>query len=441
MKKMWVILKREYITRVKNKTFIIMTILTPLLFIGVYLIAILIALSQNENDVYKNVLLYTPNHQFEKQPDTIANFVFKNTANYNEALTTVKTDKAYALLSIEDANWLKMDSVQWISKKNLSLEQKQNLESKLVAAIHKSNLSKEGIDIQIIEKTKPKLTISSKEIGDDGELKSNESSVKTIIAFVLVFIIYMFIFIYGTMIMRSVMEEKTNRIVEVLVSSVKPFHLMLGKILGVALTGLTQIALWIIFGTILSVIIIPIIGLKTGAHAAVPTGTMNGQIQKSAEMVQNSDVGNLLDTLVNLPFGQIIFSFIVFFVFGYLLYSSLFAAIGSAVNQETDSQQFVFPVTLPLIFSIIVAQTTVFTNPHGTISKILSYFPLTSPVIMPMRVPFGVAWYELLISTAILILSFLFVVYIAGRIYRVGILMYGKKPTWGQLFKWIFVKD
>lgn len=440
MNKMWVILKREYLTRVKNKTFILMTFLTPLIFALVYGVAIYIAMSDAKSDTVKKVYYTDTQNKLKGQLDTIGKFAFEYAPSAKEAMEAVKTDKVHAFLNISDVDYSKLDSVQWVSKKSLNMMSEENLKSELRNVFYKMNLKEKGLNAKLLDSLKPKLNLQSMEITDSGELKSNESSVKTGIAFFIVFVIYMFIFIYGTMIMRSVMEEKTNRIVEVLVSSVKPFQLMMGKILGVALTGLTQIGLWVIVSGILTTVISGFMGIKTATTSVAANPAVSAQMKHGMEMAQDQS-GGMLDTIFNLPFGQIIFVFIVFFIFGYLLYSSMFAAVGSAINQETDAQQFIVPVTLPLIFSIIVAQMTILNNPHGTLSKVLSYIPFTSPVIMPMRVTFGVSWTELLISTGLLILAFFGIVWVAGRIYRVGVLMYGKKPTWGQMIKWIFIKD
>lgn len=440
MNKMWVILKREYLTRVKNKTFILMTFLTPLIFALVYGVAIYIAMSDAKNDTVKKVYYTDTQNKLKGQLDTIGKFVFEYVPSAKEAMEAVKNDKVHAFLNISDVDYSKLDSVQWVSKKSLNMMSEENLKSELRNVFYQMNLKEKGLNAKLLDSLKPKLSLQSMEITDSGELKSNESSVKTGIAFFIVFVIYMFIFIYGTMIMRSVMEEKTNRIVEVLVSSVKPFQLMMGKILGVALTGLTQIGLWVIVSGILTTVISGFMGIKTATTGMAANPAVSAQMKQGMEMAKDQS-GGMLETIFNLPFGQIIFVFIMFFVFGYLLYSSMFAAVGSAINQETDAQQFIVPVTLPLIFSIIVAQMTILNNPHGTLSKVLSYIPFTSPVIMPMRVTFGVSWTELLISTGLLILAFFGIVWVAGRIYRVGVLMYGKKPTWGQMIKWIFIKD
>jgi ABC-2 type transport system permease protein len=277
------------------------------------------------------------------------------------------------------------------------------------------------------------------EVSKSGELKNSSTGLNSIVGMGLAIVIYIFIFLYGSMVMRSAMEEKTNRIVEVMVSSVKPFQMMLGKIIGVALVGLTQFAAWIVLSILL------IIGVSMTLGSSAIKNAPGGMASAAQEQAMQQAAGQMNDgiagAVANLPYGQIITVFLLFFLGGYLLYGSFFAAIGSAVNQDADVQQFMAPVSMPLVFGIVIAQSVVFQNPNGSLAKIFSMIPFTSPVVMMVRAPFGVAWSEILISALILTISFLFMVWISGRIYRVGVLSYGKKPSWKQLGKWVFSKS
>jgi ABC-2 type transport system permease protein len=265
-----------------------------------------------------------------------------------------------------------------------------------------------------------------------GEKKQSSTEVKSAIGLVMSFVIYIFIFIYGSMVMRSAMEEKTNRIVEVIVSSVKPFELMLGKILGVALVGLTQFMAWILLSFTL------ILGIGKYFNIALENSKNLPNTTGKQEMIQSAmDQSNIIESLGQLPYAQIITVFFLFFLGGYLLYSSVFAAIGSAVNQETDVQQFMFPVSMPLVFGIIIAQSVVFQSPNGELAKIFSMIPFTSPILMCVRAPFGVSWTEIFTSALILYTTFFLMVWLSAKIYRIGILMYGKKPTWKDFAKCI----
>ena len=239
------------------------------------------------------------------------------------------------------------------------------------------------------------------------------------------YLLMMFIIIYGNMVMRSVIEEKTNRIVEIIISSVKPFQLMLGKITGTSLAGLTQFLIWLIFGGVILLISSSLIAPNEPGIASAATP------------VDSDEIALLFQNIMALPLFKISLSFFIYFIGGYFLYSAIYAAIGAAVDSETDTQQFMFPIIVPLMLGIYVGFFTVIENPHGTVATLFSHIPLTSPIVMLMRIPFGVAWWEVLISLSILFASVFLVIIMAAKIYRIGILMYGKKPTYKELFKWL----
>ncbi|MCC7298488.1 MAG: ABC transporter permease [Bacteroidia bacterium] len=439
MNKIWVILKREYLTRVKNKTFIIMTFLGPLLIALLYGGIILVATKDASDKTPRNVLYNDESGFFNNKLDSVMNFHFvKAPENRETALKKVSSGEFYALMEIKDKNISDLDSVQWISRKTLSLLQKEKVSDLLVNKVYSNKLKQSGLSQGMIDSLKPSTKVSMLEIDETGGIKSSSSGIKSGIGFALAMIVYMFIFLYGSMVMRSALEEKTNRIVEVIVSSVKPFQMMLGKILGVALVGLTQFAAWIVLSIIGVITITTLFGEKIASTVAKAPVAPGGGSQMAAEQFQQS---GMMDMLYNLPHLQIITIFLIYFTCGFLLYSSMFAAIGAAVNQETDVQQFMMPISLPLIFGFFIAQSAVFQDPHGPMATIFSIIPFTSPVVMVVRSPFGVPISELLLSIGLLLATFIFMVWITGRIYRIGILMYGKKPTWKQLGKWIFIKD
>jgi len=240
----------------------------------------------------------------------------------------------------------------------------------------------------------------------------------------------MFIIIYGNMVMRSVIEEKTNRIVEIIISSVKPFQLMIGKIIGTSLAGILQFSIWVIIGLSLLFLASAFLGVDVGASANVSSGLL-------AQTEYAGTAQLFIKELWNLPIASILISFMVYFIGGYFLYSSFYAAIGAAVDNQTDSQQFLLPVIMPLILSVYVGFFSVVNDPDSTIAVAFSIFPLTSPIVMLMRIPFGVPWWQIAISLTLLFATFLGVVWFAAKIYRVGILMYGKKPSWKELYKWL----
>jgi ABC-2 type transport system permease protein len=239
----------------------------------------------------------------------------------------------------------------------------------------------------------------------------------------------MFIIIYGNMVMRSVIEEKTNRIIEIIISSVKPFRLMMGKIIGTSLAGLLQFTIWAILGTILTLVLTNVFGMQMGGGA--------GMAQQQAAQMSPSDSALIFAEFLNLPLFTMFISFVLFFIGGFYLYSSLYAAIGAAVDSETDSQQFLLPIIMPLMLGVYVGIFTVISDPNGTVATVFSMIPLTSPIVMLMRIPFGVPLWQVILSMAILFGTFFGVVWFAAKVYRIGILMYGKKPTYKEIFKWM----
>ena len=249
------------------------------------------------------------------------------------------------------------------------------------------------------------------------------------------YLIFMFIIIYGTSVMRSVIEEKTSRIIEVNISSVKPFQLMLGKILGNALAGILQFVVWMISAGLLLFIVTSLFGPEATSSGSA-MGQMNPEVMQQMQQSSATDLQVALAEIKNLPILTMFFSFIFYFLGGYLIYSSIYAAIGAAVDSETDTQQFMMPVLIPLMIAIYVG-FSVIENPHGPIALGFSLFPLTSPIVMLMRIPFGVPWWQIAISMALLLVTFVGIVWFAAKIYRVGILMYGKKPSYKELYKWL----
>jgi ABC-2 type transport system permease protein len=306
--------------------------------------------------------------------------------------------------------------------------------------LDKFNISKEDYDKVMDIKTTVKLQNLE-------TLEESNTGVKTGIGYVSAFLIYIFVFMFGSQVMAGVIEEKSSRIVEVIVSSVKPFQLMAGKIIGIAFVGLTQFALWVILtfaifaagGTILGQSIFS--GTSSTSELTEMLGTAGDDTQQIVQSVMaNSEISSIFNSIAGLNWGFIIGIFLIFWIGGYLMYASLFAAVGSAVENEADTNQFMLPLTIPLILAIMV-MASVMQNPNGTVAFWFSMIPLTSPVVMMMRLPFGVPMWELVLSIALLIATFIATTWIAAKIYRVGILMYGKKTTWKELGKWLFYKS
>ena len=403
-----------------------MTFLAPILITTFYGGAIYFATKGAEDNSIKKIYLSSNNPYIKNIDKKFSHYVFLNEPNIPPGGTVVldkmmkdleeKKVDGWLIISDEDIHIL--DSAEILVKEALSVSQKNEINEFLKSQITQKLLQTKGISQATLDSNQVKGGITMKEENENGEIEKSSSELKSGVGFAMAFIIYFFIFMYGSMVMRSAMEEKTNRIVEVIISSVKPFQLMFGKILGVALVGLTQFTAWIILS------ILFVLGIAKFAST-------------DPQMAQAIPTSDLLLVLQNLPFAQIIVVFLLFFLGGYLLYSSVFAAIGSAVNQETDVQQFMLPVSLPLVFGLIIAQSVVFQSPNGHLAKIFSNIPFTSPVVMAVRVPFGISWTEIFTSAAILYATFLILVWVSAKIYRIGILMYGKKPTWKDFAKWI----
>ena len=421
MRKIWLIIKREYLVRVRKKAFIVMTIVGPLLMAALMIVPTYLA---NETQELRTIAIEEDGFEFTNQIEDTDFLHFSKIPT--EEATLLKNDFSesnyYALLYIEG------DNFTLYSNQQISLTVSKAIENQLEQIIEHQKLKAAGIDLTILSEAQSTVHITTKIITEDGSTTNSKAEASMGIGFICGILIYMFIFMYGTMVMRGVIEEKTSRIVEVIISSVKPFQLMMGKILGVALVGLTQFALWIL----LTIAIASVAELMF-----MDASSMTTELNSTQQSILLSELSNLTGG-INLM--QIFVSFIFYFLAGYLMYSSLFAAVGSAVDAEADTQQFVLPITIPLILAFILIQP-IMENPDGPLAFWMSIIPFTSPVIMMVRLPFGVATWELALSMGVLILSFVLTTYLAGKIYRTGILMYGKKTSYKELWKWLSYKE
>ena len=429
MNNLRLIIHREYLARVRNKTFIVMTFLSPLILVGMFsLVAYLSMLNNSETHtiaVKDDSGLFQG--QFENKDEI--DFVDVSATSLEDAKLLVKEKEYYGVLYIPDTqdNVELAKSIRFFGKEAPSIGILRQIERTISENLTTRELISRGMDISQIKAAEAQVDIRIENF--EGKRTSKMSNyVKMVFGGAAGYLLMMFIIIYGNMVMRSVIEEKTNRIIEIIISSVKPIQLMLGKIIGTSLAGITQFSIWVILGTVLLFITSSLTGMNL----------MESQPQmQDIEQVSNGEMQQLIIDITNLPILTLIISFLVYFIGGYFLYSAIYAAIGAAVDSETDTQQFMFPIILPLMLGIYVGFFSVIENPHGTVSTIFSMIPLTSPIVMLMRIPFGVPWYELAISVIILFVSNAGVVWLAAKIYRVGILMYGKKPTYKELYKWI----
>jgi ABC-2 type transport system permease protein len=430
------IIKREFIAKVRNKSFIVMTFLSPILFVGIA--AFVGYLSSMKADT-KRIAIHDESGLFVKE------FTSQNTKKgeykyLDLSLIDLKflkdsiTNENYeGLLYIPKENNTKdfENKIQFISNNSPSISFIENVQDVIAKKLTKTNLENAHLDTLAIKNAESKVNISlAKASGEESVKGLNE--IKIGIGGAFGYLIMMFIIIYGNMVMRSVIEEKTNRIVEIIISSVKPFQLMMGKIIGTSLAGLLQFLIWAIIGMSLMFAASVFFGVNVG-----PTARISPELMQSAQQEFAGTAQMYIKELWNLPIASILVGFVIYFIGGYFLYSSFYAAIGAAVDNQTDSQQFLLPIIMPLMLSVYIGFFTVMNDPHGTIAVIFSMIPLTSPIVMLMRIPFGVPLWQIAISVTLLFGTFFSVVWFAAKIYRVGILMYGKKPTWSELYKWL----
>lgn len=428
------IIKREYLTKVKNKAFIIMTFVSPLIMVAV--ISLVAYLSQLNNDTVRTISVLDESGLSIGQLEDFDNVKFNMLTDLSleEAKKNTEEKDFYGLLFIPKKESLEATSkgITFFSEDSPSLTIMRDIENSLESNVDKLKLKESNYDAELIESLR--IDIDAHLESFQGEETSKMGSVlKLIFGGLSGYLLFMFIIIYGNMIMRSVIEEKTSRIIEVIISSVKPMKLLLGKIIGTSLAGVTQFLAWVILLSVLSTVVFIVLGIDIGAMQAE-------QMNAAVEATGNSTQDMMTDVLIEfwkLPLLNLVIMFLLFFIGGYLLYASLYAAVGAAVDSETDTQQFMLPILLPLILAVYVGFFTVIDDPHGTVSQVFSFIPFTSPVVMLMRIPFGVPIEQQILSVVILFATFIGTVWFAAKIYRVGILMYGKKPTYREIIKWL----
>ncbi|MCZ4223580.1 ABC transporter permease [Pedobacter rhodius] len=445
MNKILLIIKREYLSRVKKKSFLIMTFLTPLIIAGFYGLIIYFSI-KGINDKTDKVAVINENKTLTEKLASNKNvtyeYVDKSFENLKKNLN--KSDYDY-ILYLPDFNIDKPEGIELIGTKQAGLTLDGRISDSIEDLIRDYKLKKSGISQTDLDNLKSKVSILTKKIGNTGKEENSSAGASTIIAFVAGVLMFMFIMLYGVQVMRGVIEEKTSRIIEIMISSVKPFQLMMGKIIGIAMVGLTQFLLWIILTFSISALAVSIFVSKEDAKKIVAsssqvTGTNPGTQQFQAAARSDSPFGNVQKSLENLDLGKIIAVFVFYFLGGYLFYSALYAAIGSAVDSETETQQFMMPVMMPLLLGYALSLSVVTNDPYGNVAFWLSMIPFTAPIAMVVRLPYGVPGWELALSMAILIIGFIGTVWFAARIYRVGILMYGKKASFKEMVKWFWYK-
>jgi len=444
MNKIKLIIAREYLTRVKKKSFIIMTILAPLFFAGLMVVPVLIMKTTMESQKQMNVLVIDENEFFiNKLDDNALNVFTYRSGEVNEYKKEVFSGTYDAILHIIKGNTALNANLYY--EKDPPLRFVSGLESQLDKQLFdKLLMDTFNIQPKLFEKYKQatQANITGIKIDEQGNEKTSFAWVNKIVGMVCGLIIYFLVFLFAQQVLRGVLEEKTSRIIEVLISTVKPVQLMFGKIIGVGMVGLTQFVLWILLTLVLMVgVQLAAPHLLAGDTALLQT-QMETQIEALpstidiAQLTAQNSIFEQVQNYFNFSFSTLLLCFLFYFIFGYLIYASLFAAVGSAVDSETDSQQFVLPVTIPLILTIVLVMP-ISEAPHDSLAVWMSMIPLTSPVAMLIRLPSGVPLYELLASMALCVIFFLCCVWLAAKIYRIGILMYGKKTSWKDLGKWL----
>lgn len=441
MNKIFLIIWREYIERIRKKSFIVMSILGPVLVAAAF--AIMIWLT-NADKTDQKIMVVDSSMAFSKLPDNdFIKFYYPDMQLKQAIAEFYKTDYTCILYVPYNIAQGGNTSVQLYYKKSPGFATTQYLENVMEKKLYEFKLAVNHIDPNIIKNARQNINIMKLEVPESGEITDKTDAV-IFIGIGCGILIFIFMTVYGTQVMRSVMEEKTSRIVEVIISSVKPFQLMIGKIVGVALVGITQFAIWIVLSTVLTTIVSTTVLKSITADynknkEQVETIFKQGSNLKPQELEQlqsKEEAIKAIKDLKKIDFPVIVVFFLLYFIGGYLFYSALFAAIGSAVDSEADTQQFMFPVMIPLMLSYVMAIMAA-QNPEGKIAFWGSMLPFSSPILMLVRLPNGVPAWQLAVSLGLLILGFIFTVWLAGRIYRTGILMYGKKVTWREILKWV----
>jgi ABC-2 type transport system permease protein len=438
MNKTLLIIKREYLTRVRKKSFVIMTFLGPLLMAGIMIVPLWLG---SLSDVAKRrIAVLDETGWFTGKFESGDNMAFKHVyGNFEEEKQKVLAEEFDALLYIPRPELNIPVNAELFSMRQPTMSMRSYVRNVMKTEVENRKLMASGIDPEVIKSSKTSINIITIRLAEDGAESKSYTEVEVGLAIFSGILIYFFIFLFGSQVMRGVIEEKTSRIIEVIISSVKPFQLMMGKITGVALVGLTQFLLWVLLTAMLYSGFVLLFGPDKVASSAQMMSPANEllQDQQSAEnQLAATNTVEIFEIIGTINFEVMIFSFLFYFLGGYLLYSSLFAAIGSAVDNEADTQQFMLPVSAPLIVGI-VASNFVVNNPDGPVAFWLSMLPLTSPLLLMVRIPFGVPFWELALSMTLLATGFVFTTWLAAKIYRTGILMYGKKPGYKELIKWM----
>ncbi len=427
MQKIWLIIQREYLTRVRKKMFIVTTLVFPLLFFGVMLLMGVMAAKSKES---QNIMVLDQSNYFEgklKNQDS-KNFSFEKNKSWDEVVSTYEKAGYSGALLIPSTIFETGNKPEFKSPKKVGLATEEFLKDEINDLVEAKHMADRGITKTQLDSLKSNIKI----IFSDNEGKRSSTIGSFGIGYMAGIIMYITLLIYGMMVMRGVMEEKTNRIAEIIISSVKPFQLMMGKIIGIAGVGLTQFIIWILFMLLLTTL---------GASFFPDLFAQAQEARKMGMTTGTADDNQMMQAVISelgqMPWGLIIGTFIFYFIGGYLFYASLFAAVGSAINDDpNEAQSMSLPITLPIIIGFFIMINS-FNDPNGTLAVVGSMIPFTSPIVMMGRIGFGVPWWQLALSMSFLVIGFIFTTWLSAKIYRTGILLYGKKVTWKEMIKWL----
>lgn len=441
MHKILLIVQREYFTRVRKRSFLLTTFLVPIFFIGMY-VGIIFLTKKSFDETHSTVYIVD-------QEGTTANKLksdnsityIKSNKDLQQQLSILKEENSNTNILVIPSDFYDKQKVEFLSSGKPNINAQNEIKASLGNIVRNQRFERMGISVDSVESINTKVELSSKEITADGKSKDSHTEVAMGIALALSVLVYISLFLYGSQVMRGIIEEKSNRIIEVIISSVKPFQLMMGKIFGIGLVGLTQFILWIL----LSVMLAGAASLFFVSKEELAQQVLENKIAPSNEGLVYHETNGISvefwEIFQSINFSEIIICFFIFFLGGYLIYSALFAAVGSAVDSETEASQFTMPITMPLLLTYALSFGVLLNDPHGTVATWLSFIPFTSPIAMLVRIPFGVPTWQIVLSASLLIGGFVFTTWIASRIYRVGILMHGKKANLKEIIKWFRYKS
>ncbi len=453
MNKIALIISREYLTRVKKRSFIVLTFLVPVLIASMYGLIGYILINQNELSNAKKVNVVDESGQFKNQFQNTKTLLFYySDRNLAEAKSGFKSSGYDYILHIPPFSENGPQGIELIAEKQANISTISTLSEKVEDILRTRKMLALGIDTAKLNHVKSSVSIDSRLLTDSGERSSNSYAAYGV-GFLFAALTYFFIFLYGAQVMRGVIEEKTSRVIEVIISSVRPFELMMGKIIGIALVGITQFLLWVVLSLTVSTVISHSLNIPVTQPAASPamqyaagSATTHIQAAGSKPAPTTSEAGEgplatIMNALHTINFLFMLGCFLFYFISGYLLYGALFAAVGSAVDSETETQQFMLPITLPLVFAFVISVNYIVNFPDAPLSVWLSIIPFFAPIAMMVRLPFNPPLWQVGLSMALMVIGFICTVWIAARIYRVGILMYGKKASFKEMRKWLFYRE